>query len=659
MDNPWSSPWTADDPKKDVRAEEGAFGFPAGRFEIADPAGVWGDDGFGEWAGDGGESGDVKEGVMEADDAKEDGFLGSEKPGAVGAHRLPSPSAEVDPWAEEASPVSRDAPAIIEPREDTSVRHVLEGSDHSDESDSTATAPHIPPDPPLSPAPVWDTPVDEDIPPSTPISPIRALDPVEEETTRSPPAPSGSPKPPPEAPSLGRGADAVAPAVLTHQDAPDTPDATPGPDGARQASKVQELVDMYDGIAKKSAEAPPEPEPSRRGSTKPGADEEAEDWDEFELGGQPPDDTPSAHPEASEPAPKPPDTPLTNDDATISTLFDNVELPTSPPADLPEDADPLSAFTVPQRRAWYRLSRQGSPLLHDSGDPDNYTRAAWHNSAISRETHAIVRRWMQEGSLLSGRTRAGGVRGSAATFGWARSSSEDPVDLSFLSRRREEGRGRSESESAAASAQPLGAAPKFVEGVGGVRGGGRPFSMPPPPRAPAAPYATEAAHPRTAPKRPSPLVLSTTQPREEDADEEWGEMVSSPAVAAAPAAPGSQADSAVSFGKSGSGSSADSRTAKPEVKTEALKPEILSPGILNPEISKSLGLGWGRDGGKGGHARVQSLPSFGSRQARAEAHPGSPLAAAAQQDNMPMEAGEGEVVEGILSRLPDLSYMLR
>lgn len=652
MDNPWSSPWTADDPQKDVRAEEGAFGFPAGRFDIADPAGVWGDDGFGEWTGDGGESENVEEGTEEADDG-DDGLLGSEGIGAVGVRRLPSPSAEVDPWAGEESPVSQDAPAEVESQEDTPIRDVLEGPDLSDEPDNTSTAPYIPPEPALSPAPVWDTRVDEDIPPTTPISPIRAPDPVEEETTRSPPAPSGSPEAIPEAPSLGQGADAVAPAVLTHQDAPDAPDATPGPESARQASKVQELVDMYDGIAKKSAEAPPEPEPSRRGSTKPDADEETEDWEDFELGGQPPDDTPSAHPSQSESASKPPATPLTIDDATLSTLFPDLDPAATPTADLPDDPDPLSPLTLPQRRAWHRLSRQGSPLLHDSGDPDNYTRAAWANSAISRETHAVVRRWMQEGSLLPGRTRAGGVRGSAATFGWARSSSQDPVDLSFLSRRREEGRGRSESESAAASAQPLGAAPKFVEGVGGVRGGGRPFSMPPPPRAPAAPAAPEVLPSRTAPKRPSPLVLSTTQPREEDSDEEWGDMVSSPAVAAAPAGPGSQADSAISFGKSGSGSSADSRATKPEVKTEVLKPEILSPGI-----SKSLGLGWGRDGGKGGHARVQSLPSFGSREARAEGHPMSPLATTMEQD-MPMEAGEGEVVEGILSRLPDLSYMLR
>ena len=182
--------------------------------------------------------------------------------------------------------------------------------------------------------------------------------------------------------------------------------------------------------------------------------------------------------------------------------------------------------------------------------------------------------------------------------------------------------------------------------------------MPPPPRAPGAPTAPEVPPSKTAPKRPSPLVLSTTQePREEDSDEEWGEMVSSPAVAAAPPAPASRADSAISFGKPVSGSSMDSKTTKPEVKHEVLKPEIFSPGVLSPGISKSLGLGWGRDGP--GHARVQSLPSFGSGKVRVDTHPTSPLATTAPQNLMSMGAGEDEVVEGIISRLPDLSYMLR
>lgn len=99
--------------------------------------------------------------------------------------------------------------------------------------------------------------------------------------------------------------------------------------------------------------------------------------------------------------------------------------------------------------------------------------------------------------------------------------------------------------------------------------------------------------------------------------------------------------------------------AKPEVKTGVLKPEVLSPGVLSPGVSKSLGLGWGRDGGKGGHSRVQSLPSFGSGKVRVDTYPTSPLATTAQQDMMSMGAGEDEVVEGIISRLPDLSYMLR
>ena len=405
---------------------------------------------------------------------------------------------------------------------------------------------------------------------------------------------------------------------------------------------------MYDGIARdvtESLEQPPLKNPPRAGTSRPDEPDDAEDWEEFEVGQKPPDDASTPAP-ASPTLPSPADFHISKATLTtlLETLFDSTEPAT--PADLPNSLDPLDSFTTTERRAWYRLSRQGSARLYDAGDPDNYARAAWAGSAISAETFGIVRRWMQEGST---RTRVGGVR-EAVRFGWEASSSSDPVDLSFLKRRSTGGRtgrtGGSASVSVpkqpggagapvdAGGAQPLSVPPpRKGPSAAPPEGGGdsRPLSVPYPPRGP-----TVAPEPRSKPAKPSPLVFA----QKEESDEEWGEMVSSPqATASFDTASGtatdSRADSAISFGKSGSGSSLDN-------------------GPVGPKTPRSIPGHGGKP--QGGDVRILS-PALGHSHAT-ETLPARPQAVAARAGAQ-MQTGAAEAVGGVIARLPDLSYMLR
>ena len=652
MENPWSSPWTTDDdPARDATsgpAGDAALAFPAAvKFDIADPSSLWAhDDGFGAWEGG---SGELKEDVGESEvhDAKEvdnGGFVASPGPDADSS---PSPSAEEDPWAAVVSPIDEAAP------EEPAYAEKPASEQSPPEDPGFASTFHADPAPLISTEPRA----------SPPHARSAGVDHRARATTPEPAGPDDDdddgPPLSPEVGTPGKSAEAVAQLVLKHGDA-----ASSGLEETRPVGKVQELVDMYDGIAKKASTPPPAeqiPPKKPEGTTSSpapsdaAADEDAEDWEDFEFGEQQsandaPSTQPAPLPTSTSPEPSPDatavDFPI--DEALITTLFDSLaEEPPAPttPADIPEHLEPLAAFTVAERKAWYRLSRQGSARLHDCGDPDNYTRATWSGSATSAATFAIVRRWMQEGSAPGSRARAGGGArgGSAATFGWEATSSSDPVDLSFLRRRRSAGGaggGRQRSESAAVAAAP------GVVVAGGDRGGaGRPFSVPAPPKGfnlAAAPLAAAAQNPRTT--KPSPLVLATSQDeapsslsRESDEDEEWGEMVSSPQVAGFGAvAAGARADSAVSFGKTGSGSSLDSRRA---TQFEDL-PVAKSAEV--EEVRTKLG------GNVGGPS-----PLGADRAAKAA------VPTIAAEDTVQIQGEEKEAVREIISGLPDLSYMLQ
>ncbi|KAI1761410.1 hypothetical protein GGR53DRAFT_27408 [Hypoxylon sp. FL1150] len=81
--------------------------------------------------------------------------------------------------------------------------------------------------------------------------------------------------------------------------------------------------------------------------------------------------------------------------------------------------------TISERKTWYRISRFGSMRKHDSGDEDNYHRVEWSNSHLHDDTIKIVRRWMEEDSI-AGRVTLGAAK-RTSVFNW--DSSAAPVDL--------------------------------------------------------------------------------------------------------------------------------------------------------------------------------------------------------------------------------------
>ncbi|KAI2466052.1 hypothetical protein F4781DRAFT_407018 [Annulohypoxylon bovei var. microspora] len=108
--------------------------------------------------------------------------------------------------------------------------------------------------------------------------------------------------------------------------------------------------------------------------------------------------------------------------------------------DLPQDVDEKTSetnevsdriiqdnfTTISERKTWYRISRYGSMLKHDFGDEDNYHRVEWSTSHLHSDTIKIVRRWMEEDSI-AGRVTVG-VGKRTSVFNWD-SSEAAPVDL--------------------------------------------------------------------------------------------------------------------------------------------------------------------------------------------------------------------------------------
>ncbi|CAK7274654.1 hypothetical protein SEPCBS119000_006282 [Sporothrix epigloea] len=95
------------------------------------------------------------------------------------------------------------------------------------------------------------------------------------------------------------------------------------------------------------------------------------------------------------------------------------------------------SFTcISERKAWYRIARHGSSRKHDLGgstDDGNYRPITWRTSVIRDETVKIVRRWMEEDSFTGKPTLGGGSSGSSGAsgggkvFGW--DSAAAPVSL--------------------------------------------------------------------------------------------------------------------------------------------------------------------------------------------------------------------------------------
>ncbi|RYP11893.1 hypothetical protein DL767_011296 [Monosporascus sp. MG133] len=251
---------------------------------------------------------------------------------------------------------------------------------------------------------------------------------------------------------------------------------------SRKPSKVQELVGMYNGLAKattgelqsvdkqditrrgKSAEGSPNPNTARR------EDDDVGDFGDFKDPGQGDEDsrpgtsaasavsdrssTPKAAGEDNVPQipaimDTEPQSPPPKATSAMKELVDkfgpinfHVDLGAldklSPPAESDEEREGhtevpdrlvTDSFTsISERKAWYRISRFGSVRKHDSGDEENYHRVTWSNSEARDETLKIVRRWMEEDSY-TGRAILGGSK-RTSVFNW--DSNAAPIDLNTI-----------------------------------------------------------------------------------------------------------------------------------------------------------------------------------------------------------------------------------
>lgn len=221
------------------------------------------------------------------------------------------------------------------------------------------------------------------------------------------------------------------------------------------SSKVQELVEHFDTLAKAGVVEEKEPLGREASSTK-GDDavadaEEGDDFDDdfgdFEDGnsetGDPEADQPvsseltpethatetnipdSASLEAS-PASSPPRAIVKRDFgrvifaadiSAVEKLYPDLEEETPEMIFIPDVVPHDSFSTVEERKTWYRISRYGTMQKYNTGDDENYVRVSWAQSQVRTETLKIVARWMEE-DRMSGRVVLGGGSKGGSIFGW-------------------------------------------------------------------------------------------------------------------------------------------------------------------------------------------------------------------------------------------------
>ncbi|TAQ83968.1 hypothetical protein B7494_g7698 [Chlorociboria aeruginascens] len=115
------------------------------------------------------------------------------------------------------------------------------------------------------------------------------------------------------------------------------------------------------------------------------------------------------------------------DDLFSSGVDKDVHGPPAEKAFIPDRIINDSFSSLEQRKTWYRISRYGTMRKYNSGDDENYVRINWIRSQVRAETLKIVARWMEE-DRISGRVVLGGSSKGSSLFGW--SDRKTPVDIS-------------------------------------------------------------------------------------------------------------------------------------------------------------------------------------------------------------------------------------
>ncbi|KAK1979773.1 hypothetical protein LZ30DRAFT_725145 [Colletotrichum cereale] len=240
-----------------------------------------------------------------------------------------------------------------------------------------------------------------------------------------------------------------------HTDSPMTSiedNAAPKISQRKASGKVLELVEMYDGIAKRRTVTPERAIPRRSASREPEAaasdvrdhGSEADRQSETEKETLPPGPVhldsrslPGDKDEATDDTDevttsiRPDHDPFEIDLGKLDLLLPGTLEEVSGPAQDVSDRIVHDSFTsIPERKMWYRLSRNESLRKYNAGDDDNYVRINWTNSTLRQDTLKTVRRWMEEDSF-GGRAFRGGSAGNTGSknFGWDATTAASPVDL--------------------------------------------------------------------------------------------------------------------------------------------------------------------------------------------------------------------------------------
>jgi hypothetical protein len=203
------------------------------------------------------------------------------------------------------------------------------------------------------------------------------------------------------------------------------------------SSKVQELVEHFDGLANQDISDVAASSTSSGQDTVKGAPEleDDDDFGDFEEGQSDEEQDPVEAEAGSSPVHiqnltnnDHGDTQLTPkkfqgpvhfdvDTSLLNTLFPKLDADTIFENVFIPDVVPYDSFsTTEERKTWYRISRYGTLRKHNSGD-DDYVRINWVQSQIRKETLNTVARWMEE-DRISGRVVLGGVSKGSSIFGW-------------------------------------------------------------------------------------------------------------------------------------------------------------------------------------------------------------------------------------------------
>lgn len=285
---------------------------------------------------------------------------------------------------------------------------------------------------------------------------------------------------------------------------------------------------------------------------------------------------------------------FTPDVELVDKLFDLEKLAKEQPAAKDYSLDAIDGIikdnftTVSERKTWYRISRPGTMRKHDMGDDDNYRRVTWADSKVREDATKIVRRWTEEDTYTGRPAIGGGSMVKGGGFNWdAKTDTREPLSFDQIF-----GKRKSVQPPKAAAAQihrPLSLQPQSMNSShsrnlsGGVKSlpPRSPLSIPAPPAGPAFGWSTgttgsltptssrpsgqyvrqsldvesvmsrtsqpssinepesrnslQLAPPPSAPRlEPPKKPTDPVQAVKDDDDDEWGEMVASPADEARP-----------------------------------------------------------------------------------------------------------------------------